>query len=203
MELSSAGVNAGVFNQTPIYDFSGSIASSGTPQLIVPVVLNRSYLIIQNISSTAIYIGIGPATATCSISGGVVTSITVVNAGFGYTYPPSVVFLSNLTGPFATPAAIPLNSAPSPIVPASAHANISNGTVSVTLDTGGVGYTKAPYVLLQNDPRDPYGCFSPSSTQGISLIANGSFVMESSAVTTSQIAVNGQGAAGYTVKVIP
>ena len=49
----------GQYYRDPLYDVSGTISSSGAAQLLLPVALSRSSLIIQNISDTAAYITIG------------------------------------------------------------------------------------------------------------------------------------------------
>ncbi len=72
------------------------------------------------------------ASATATISGGVVTSINLVGGGSGYTTAPLITF-----------------STAGSTVPATATAFITNGEVtSITLNTGGSGYTGAPGVIF-------------------------------------------------------
>ena len=79
---------------TPVYRADGSVTTGGTAQLILPRAAPRSSIIIQNTStSDTLYLEFGCARATATLTNGAVTSITVTNAGFGFTYPPSVHFL--------------------------------------------------------------------------------------------------------------
>lgn len=72
------------------------------------------------------------ASAYATVSGGVVTNVTLVGGGSGYTTAPVITF----SGGGASQ-------------PAQAVANISNGVVtSITLISGGSGYTSTPYVLF-------------------------------------------------------
>ena len=71
------------------------------------------------------------ATAVASISGGVVTAVTVVNPGSNYTLNPTVSFGAGCTtAPTAT-------------------SGITLGSVAaINVTNGGTGYTKAPFVFL-------------------------------------------------------
>jgi hypothetical protein len=67
-----------------------------------------------------------PAQATATVSNGVVTGVSILNAGLGYRAPPLVEFLGNGAGARAT-------------------ATITNGQVSsINLISGGSGYTPIP-----------------------------------------------------------
>lgn len=71
------------------------------------------------------------ATATATVSGGVVTSITVTNPGYGYTKAPGIIFTGG--GGFG----------------AWATATVSGGFVTaITVTDGGSGYTSAPTVTI-------------------------------------------------------
>lgn len=73
------------------------------------------------------------------IGGAVNTSVTVSNAGTGYTYPPTVFF----------------SAPPSPGVQATGHATLSGSTIgSIVVDNQGAGYTTPPTITLVNDPRE-------------------------------------------------
>lgn len=178
------------------YEFGGSITTGGTAQLILPQQLSRSYLLVANTSDTDMSMGIGPATAVATITSGAVASIAVVNAGFGYTYPPLVRIQGGLAWDpmIAQALGSPFGIAPTGPNLATAHATLSAGAVNaVTVDNGGAGYNaapQAPYVYLENDPRDPFGCFAPSLTTGIPLPHGGvPFVFQNSVVPTDPISI--------------
>jgi hypothetical protein len=180
-----------------LFNFDGTIASNSAPQLIVPKALQRSYISITNPSDTDMYIGFGPATALATVTSHQVASIAVGNAGFGYTYPPTVNILGGgswnpartdgLTAGLGAQDQIAINKA-------TALATLSGGAVSaINMQNLGNGYdsgVQAPYVRLDNDPRDPFGCFAPSATQGQLLAKNGGvFVMQNSIVCTEPFAI--------------
>lgn len=77
-----------------------------------------------------------PATATATISGGAVTSITINNGGSGYTSAPTVNFYGG--GPVINGGS-----------KARATATISGGVVTgITINNGGSGYTAAPAITV-------------------------------------------------------
>ena len=177
---------------TPTYDASGTITTGGTAQRILPFQPTRSYLLVQNTSSANLYLGIGGATATATISSGVVNSISVANGGLGYTYPPIVQFFGGGTVNAQLGDALGSQWGNAPAVPAQAKANLtSNAVSSITILNGGSGYLVAPFVYLQPDPRDPYGAFAPSATAGIVLQPGLGYVAESSVVTNDPISIFG------------
>ncbi|HSO85025.1 MAG TPA: hypothetical protein VLQ91_00635, partial [Draconibacterium sp.] len=78
------------------------------------------------------------ALATATMSGGVVTGITLVNGGSGYTTAPTVTF-----------------SVSGSTTPATANATISGGIItSINLLTGGVGYTSTPSVIFDGQSNN-------------------------------------------------
>ncbi len=80
------------------------------------------------------------ATASASISNGVVTSINISNRGLGYTEVPTVT----ITSPTRTQA--------------TATTTLTNGTVSsITLQNTGAGYTTAPRITITPSPSEPTG----------------------------------------------
>jgi len=180
-------------NLIPIYRADGTIAAGGTPQLILPRAAPRSSIIIQNTStSDTIYLEFGCARATATVSGGKVTAVTVTNAGFGFTYAPSVHFLGggNLLNGRDLGVGYPNQNAPSNY--ATAHCVLSGGAISsIVIDNPGSGYDCAPYVQLLNDPNDNYGCAVPSATVGYKLTAGSVFRESYNVVTTDTIAVYG------------
>ena len=142
----------------------------------------------------------GGATATAALTSGVITSITVGNAGFGYTYPPIVKFFGggypqNGVAAGTEGVGYAAIGAPSPITsnkPA-AVATLNTGAVNaVTIQNGGSGFAVAPLVYLENDPRDPVGAAAPSATVGILIPPDTApFVMEAGFCTNAQVAVFG------------
>lgn len=180
-------------NLTPVYRADGSIATGGTPQLILPRAAPRSSIIIQNTStSDTITLEFGCARATATVTNGMVTAITVTNAGFGFTYAPSVHFLGggNMSNGRDLGVGYPNQLAPSNY--ASAHCVMSGGSISsIVIDNPGSGYDCAPYVQLLNDPNDNYGAAVPSTTSGFKLAPGASLYQAYNVVTTDAIAVYG------------
>ena len=150
---------------TPVYRADGKIASGGTAQLILPRAAPRSSLLLQNTSSSdTLYFEFGGARATATLSNGAVSSFTITNAGFGYTYPPSVHFLGggNTLNGRDLGVGYPNQAAPSNY--ATAHCVLTSGAVSsIVIDNPGSGYDIAPYILLLNDPNDNFGAAVPST----------------------------------------
>lgn len=172
--------SAGQIKRLPLYDASGTLAAGGTPQLILPEGTSRSFLLIANNSDTAMYLEFGSARATCTISNGSVDSITIENAGFGFTVPPIVNFYGganngwNINDPGFTGCG--LVGYPSPGKPAVAHCEITGGVVTnIVIDDGGSGYVVAPQIVITNSLRDPFGCAAPNSSTGVGIpiFANG------------------------------
>ena len=146
--------------------------------------MSRSSLILQNLSAAnSMFIEIGGARATATLSGGTVASCAVTNAGFGYTLPPLVRFLGG--GPVGGKPGTPnYNSSylgldqpngPAPSQIAKAHAVLTAGAVSsIVVDDPGANYVIAPYVQLISSDLDPYGCALPaiSGPVGMELFIN-------------------------------
>lgn len=87
----------------------------------------------------------GSSTLTALIGGAVSTSVTVTNAGTGYTYPP-LVFLD-------PPPALATGG-----YQATGYSTLSGSTVStITIDNQGAGYTNVPTIYIMPDPRDTTG----------------------------------------------
>lgn len=192
-----------------LYDASGTLTTGGTPQVILPVHPSRSMLLIMNISSSDMYMQFGSALATCTISAGVVNSVSVTNAGFNFSKPPVVRFYGG--GTMNNPTYIG-RAAPGAIAPsnyAQAHA-VMTGAVpnqsvsSITIDNGGSGYVKAPFVFIQNSDLDPYGCADPSLSSGNGILvgaSGGSFYVNGTACPTDAIALTcASSAARFTCK---
>lgn len=183
----------------PLYYADGTITTGGTPQLVLPQVQSRSLLKIQNLSAQPLYFEFGSARATCAITNGVVTSVTVTNAGFNFTNLPLVQFFGG--GKAGNGSFLGLNqpggTAPDSTLgvgrPAKAHAVLTTKTVSsIVIDDGGAGYAIAPYVFLQNSDLDPYGAAAPSATVGMLLTAGSPpYILNGTSCHTDSISVFG------------
>jgi hypothetical protein len=93
-------------------------------------------------SAPTLTAGAGSPTFKCIVGGAVSQTVTVVNGGSNYTYPPIVIF-----------------SAPPPGagVQATGYCTLSGGAVStVTMDNQGAGYLTPPTISFINDPRETY-----------------------------------------------
>jgi hypothetical protein len=188
-----------------LYVADAPIVAGGTAQLVLGKSISRSYLYLQNLDSGPMYIEFGSARATCTISGGAVNSVTITNAGRGYSSPPIVRFLGGGVGPPLPaqglgPAGLPFLGGnqvnyPAPSHFATAHAVMTgsapNQTVaSIAIDDGGAGYLRAPFVFLDNSPLDPYGSAAPSSGSGMLLVPQGEpLVFNGTCCPTDAIAV--------------
>lgn len=77
-----------------------------------------------------------------AILGPVVSTVTVLNGGTGYVYPPLVQ----------------ISAPPSPGVQATGYATISAGVVTaITITDEGANYVSPPTISITNDPRDSIG----------------------------------------------
>lgn len=200
----------------PGYRVDSTIVAGGTAQLILPVANSRSMMMVMNTSSNPLFLEHGPARATATISGGAVTAITVVNAGFNYTIAPTIQFDGGF-GPYVANSSWDgrgLLGSPAPTGlakqgdvsgnvqfnrPAKAHFLLSGGAISsVVIDDPGFGYVNPPEVVIKNHDFDPFGCAVPSATVGIYLPAtNGYYYINGSACWTDAVALYG-GTTGQT-----
>lgn len=164
----------------PVFSSTVTIGSGGGSFLVLPNQLARSFLEISTPSSSAVgYIAMGAGEATATLTGGVVSSITVVDGGFGYTLPPTVTILGGGNGgnptyigatsdPLSTTPGFPTpGTEPPALTPsgaqATATATISGGGINaITVTYGGSGYVSAPYVWITNNLNDPNGCANPN-----------------------------------------
>ena len=181
------------------YQVAGTITAGNTPQLLLPQRKSTSALYVFNNSSAllTLQIGIRPAVATLNGTTGTInTSITVNDVGFGFNYPPTVLFLGggNSNDPTMQTVSGSLPDWPAPSNPAQGYATISSGTISaITVTNVGSGYLSAPYVFVQADRRDPTGVGVPTATVGIPLPVspNGSIQINGTFAPTSAIAIFG------------
>lgn len=173
-----------------LLDFSGTVAVAGTPQLVIPQQPGRSYLLLQNIFATAIFVTIGPAKVTATLTSGKVTGFTIVNAGLGYTVAPKVRLLGGtIVGNMQISQEQQFN-----FKGAKAVATISGGAVnSVSVDgDGGANYQVAPTVYLDNPGPDlGGGVLIPSATFGVELLTHDALIFDGSFCPTSAVAVFG------------
>ncbi len=181
-------MNPGIRSQShldELFNFSGTITSGNTAQLLLPQQPGRTSLFIQNTSSGNLLVGLGPATATATVTNNAIASVAVNNGGTGYTLAPQVQFLGGVVKGDLTTA---------PQHPAAAHATLSGDTVStITVDDPGSGYLTPPYVFLRNPlPALGGGAYTPSATLGILLTPSWVFsASEMLIVPTSAIAIFG------------
>lgn len=177
-----------------LYDASGTITAGGTSQRLLPQQKSRSYLMIVNNSSGALYVDFGGARATAALTNGVVTSFSVPNAGQGYTLPPKVHCYgggpperNTLAGLSATDPTWP-----SPSNFAHGVVTLSGGAVaSIAVSNGGAGYLQAPFVFLENASGDANGVVL-ASTSSIPLLTQGSaLIFDASNCPTDAVAIFG------------
>lgn len=182
-----------------MYDGSGSITTGGTAQLVLARSMSRSFLYFKNTSNGPLWIETDGPRATATLTNGVVTSVTITNAGFNMTKPPLVRFLGGgpapagyNQGPNTSYLGLNQPNGPAPSDVATGIATLSGGAVSaVTINHGGSGYVIAPYVQLITSDLDPYGCAVPSAGVGILLASGEGLQWDNSAVPTEAIAVFG------------
>lgn len=193
------------------YDSSGSITTGGTAQLILPQRKSCSFLLIANVSTGPLMIQVGIRPATAVLTNGVVTSVTVNDAGFGFQVPPDVFFWGggNANDPMTLGGTMP--DWPSPSKAAAGRAimgasGISGLNVSsIEIDNGGSGYTAAPFVYLRPQRIDPTGVGIPSASVGIPLGANGgNYYVNGTTCPSTAIAIWGATTGqAFTVKWMP
>lgn len=181
-----------------LFDASGTITSGGTAQLMLPQSKSRAHLLIVNNSSAVLYIQIGVLPGKATISGGVVTGITVPDVGFGFQAPPDIFIYgggnSNNLGSFgATMPDWPPPSSAAQAIAVMGSSPISGQNISsITVTSGGSGYLAAPYVNIVAKSYDPTGVGVPSATAGIQIPANGGqIVYNGTTCPTSAISVYG------------
>lgn len=196
MKLNGSG---GQRTRTHFYDASGTITSGGTAQLIVPEARERTSWVFVNNSDTVMTLEFGAARATASLSSGTVSSLSVTNAGFGYSIAPNIEFYG---GAYGTPTQItptsvlqglpdfisPSNSAKARCVMSGSAPNMTVG--SIVVDNPGSNYAYPPFVLLTNNHADPFGAAVPSATVGLLMVASGgSYTNNGTICVTDQISV--------------
>ena len=193
-----------------LYDASGTLNNQSV--LALGQSQSRSHLLIQNTGSATIWVMVGPAKATATLGSGVVSSVAVANAGQNYSFAPKVIFLGGGGAIGGVPAGyvgLGQEGAPSPSRVAQAHCVMTGSAGAMTIssivvDDPGAGYVAAPYVYLQNDPRDPNGVAIAAANTGIRLDASTSPVIWNGTVCpTSAISIFAAAPASYTLLWMP
>ena len=149
----------------------------------------------------------GAGAATAVLTNGVVTSVTVTNAGLNFTKPPRLRFLgggqpevtssNNPVSNVVNPSYVGLSqpNAPAPSNIATALAVLSGAypatIASITVTNGGSGYIIPPYVQVSNSDLDPNGVAAPSATVGIQLAAGVSIRFDATMCPTDPVSVWG------------
>lgn len=192
-----------------VYASTVTVGSGGGHYLVWPEHRMRSFLEISTTSASGVgYISIGAGEATATISGGVVTSVTVVDGGFNYTIVPTVAFLgggnegnTTFLGCGAPGYEAPGSNAgyqpaanPGPYgTQAYGHAVISGGVItSIVVDWGGAGYACAPFVQILNNTNDPNGVADPfrgSVATGRVVTSGNPLIYNMGSVPTSPVAL--------------
>ena len=193
-----------------MYDASGTTTAS-TAGLVLARSQARSYLYIANNSNGPLWFEFDGPRGTAVMAGSgftqTVASVTVTNAGFGFTVPPTIQFLGGGPGggggQFINTAYLGLGQpdGDSPSSPAKAHAVLTAGAISsIVIDSPGAGYVTAPYVHIHSHRLDPYGCAIPSAGVGIMIPAGGFKEWNGSCCPTEAVSVFGTGTQAYVVK---
>jgi hypothetical protein len=200
----------------PLYDLSGTLAGT-TPVLALPRAQSRTFLAIQNTGASTIYVDFGYAKGTAVMAGSApnmsVASVTVTNAGQGYSFPPRVIFFGGGSpgSPFwnSTFLGVGLPDEVSPPNFAQAQAILSgsapNATIgSVNIDNSGSGYSIAPYVYFENDPNDPYGCVAATAASAIALAPGSETIaFNGTFCPTTPVVIVGSAGGTYALKFAP
>jgi hypothetical protein len=178
----------------PFWDASGTITAGGTAQLVLPQRQSCSFLKLQNLSNGPLWFEFGSARAHATLTSGIITALTVDNAGFGFTLPPVVEFLGggNFEGNTAFVGAT-CAGYPTPNNPGHVRAVLTGNAVSsFVIDDGGSGYLVPPYVYIRNSNRDPNGCALPSAISGMLISPQDPpYILNGTCCTTDPVAVFG------------
>lgn len=188
------------------FDSSGAITTGGTAQLLLPQRKSCSHLIIANNSTGVLMVQFGVPPATATLTNGVVTSVSVPDAGFGFLAPPDVAFLGGGNANDLASQGATMPGWPAPFNAAQGVATLSGGAINgITITNGGSGYLAAPFVYLRPSRTDPTGVGTPSATAGLPLQANGgSYYINGTSCPTTAISIWGATTGqAYCVKWMP
>jgi hypothetical protein len=186
-----------------LYDSSGTITTGGSAQLVLARSMARSFLYLKNTSVGPLWFETDGPRATATISGGVVTSVSITNAGFNMTLPPLIRFLGGGQGgagynqpPNTSYLGLGQPNGPTPPnqatgIPVMGGSGANKNVSSITVNNAGSNYVIAPYVQIITSDLDPYGCAIPSTGVGIMLSAGESIMWNGTCCPTEAIAVFG------------
>lgn len=123
---------------------------TGSPQSIASITPGSGYTSAPSVTPDA-----GNSLWQALIGGKVNSSVSIINGGTGYTFPPIVL----------------IEAPPQPGVQATAYATLTNGAVTaVTLEIAGAGYVEPPQITFLNDPRE-LSPINPAITTGYGAAA--------------------------------
>lgn len=166
MKLQGTGNQGGV---THLFDASGTLTGTA-PVLVLPTASFRSFLSIQNVGTSIMYVDFGYARAGAVTMSGTfpnlsVASVAVANAGQQYSYPPQISFYGGGNNTNTAYPGVPLPEEIDPTTVAKAHC-VMTGTApnmsvaSIVVDNGGASYLSAPLAFIRNRTQDPNGCIA-------------------------------------------
>lgn len=192
-----------------IYRADGAIVAANTSQLLLPERKSTAFLRITNNSAADLWVEIGGARATATISGGALTGFSITNGGFGYKLPPTVYLFGGGNGGNSVCPGVGLAGWPAPgdaafvqprqgsttDRPGRAHAVLTADVVtSIVIDDPGSGYVAAPQVFLENNILDPFGVADPffgSANSGILIPTHTSYEWNDTFCPTDALAIVG------------
>jgi hypothetical protein len=180
------------------FDASGTIIAGGTAQLLLPQRKSCSHLVIVNNSTGALVVQFGVLPGIATLTGGVVSSVSVPDAGFGFKAAPDIEFLGGGASNDPTTFGATMPGWPAPFNPARGIAVMGTSTLgglqinSISVTFGGSGYLAPPYVMIRPRRTDPTGVGIPSAAAGIPLTASGgSYSINGTSCPTDAIAIWG------------
>lgn len=180
-----------------LLDFSGTITTGGTAQLLIPQQNGRCVFYFENISSANLTLYIGPPPVTVALTNGVVSSVTVADNGLNWKVAPLVVleggiYTGNRNDRPGSPNTVSGNNYAGKTATVTANALNSGALNGFTINDGGSGYLVAPTARLVNPwPQGGGGSGTPSATAGFLVVANGSLSFEHTFCPTSCITIFG------------
>lgn len=200
----------GQMQRDHLYRADGTIATANVSQLLLPERKSCTFLLIANNSAETLWVEFGGARATCTISGGALSTFSITNGGFGYQIAPTVRLFGGGNGGNPTAPGVGLEGWPAPgdagfTAPrqgsttarqgkATAVINASGVVTSIAVEDPGAGYVTAPFVFLENSVLDPFGvadCYYSSVNSGIQIFAGGNYYVNGTHCPTDALAIWG------------